>query len=124
MQHWLGSKVAWVTNSVFRRTEMRFVGLINVTSAELHLINSTIYSASTENVPQAQDQPSHHWIKGTALHMANSVIADENKSHPFPVREFVRLEGGSVVLNVNNHVSDGSLAGAATGDPRLEGPNG
>jgi len=122
VQHQFSAKDTYISNTVIRRIQFHFEGLIWAVDTNLHLNNVTIYAHSTQDHPNFPDQPSHLWLVNSKLFMANTVIAPDYGTHPFAVQALVRLENSTVSLNTNNHVSDGSLPGTATGLAGLEGP--
>ncbi len=121
VQHHFLASDTYIANTVFKRQLVSPLALIYLEDSNLYLNNVTIYSHTTpESVPV--NQPSHLWLSGSSLSMANTVIAPEVTGLG-SVKPLVRLQDGSTVaLNTNNHVSDGSLTGTATGEADLEGP--
>lgn len=121
VQHLFNASDTYIANTVFKRLHVTPIALIYADSTNLHLNNVTIYSNTTpETIPV--EQPSHLWLANSSLSMANTVIAPPGPNS-FEVKPLVQLVVGSTVaLNTNNHVSDGSLPGTATGEAGLEGP--
>jgi len=118
VQHQFSGDLAYISNTVFRRPGSSFVSLIAVSGVDLHLNNVTIYGGVTDE-NAVVDQPSHLWLVGSTLHMANTVIA-AGLHGDLPIQELVRLVDTTIALNSNNHVDDGSMPSATTGDAGLE----
>jgi len=123
VQHILSAKKTCLTNAVFKSGKVPKVALIQAGGNELHMNHVTIYApASKKSDPHfAPAQGTHLWVSGSKVYIANSVISDEQLDHSAPIRPMVLLESDvTLELNTHNHVSDGSLPGAATGEAGLE----
>jgi len=122
VQHILNADKTCLTNTVFKAAGVPFYALVSAEDTELYMNHTTIYSPGIRaDFPVPIYQPSHLWLINARLHMANSVISDDQLAHTAAMKDMFFMEGTSaIVLNANNHVSDGTLPGAASGIAGIE----
>ncbi len=113
---WIEGAHANIVNSVFfEHSANEIPGLVGIDCDSLTINNVTMYLSRIH-----EDNSFYH---GSHLLVANSTLAIANTVIYAPVntgsKPRVFLNNVTMAANVNNFVDDGSLPGAATGDPGL-----